>query len=39
MNAMAMDQAAADQLSLQFPEHLYLLRAQSPATIRQLVNF
>jgi hypothetical protein len=38
LNAMAMDQEAADILSLQFPEFLYLLRAQSPAVIRQLVN-
>jgi hypothetical protein len=38
LNAMALDQAAADILSTQFPELLYLLRAQSPAVIRQLVN-
>jgi hypothetical protein len=38
LNACALDQAAADVLSLQFPEHLFLLRAQSPAVIRQLVN-
>jgi hypothetical protein len=38
LNAMALDQSAADVLSLQFPEHLYLLRAQSPAVIRALVN-
>jgi hypothetical protein len=38
LNACAMDQPAADVLALQFPEHLHLLRAQSPAVIRQLVN-
>jgi hypothetical protein len=38
MNAMALDQPAADILSRSFPEFLYLLRAQSPAVIRQLVN-
>jgi hypothetical protein len=38
LNAMAMDQEAADVLSTQFPEHLHLLRAQSPAIIRSLVN-
>jgi hypothetical protein len=38
MEACAMDQQAADELSRQHPEHLYLLRAQSPAVIRQLVN-
>jgi hypothetical protein len=38
LNACALDQGAADILSLQFPELLYLLRAQPPAVIRQLVN-
>jgi hypothetical protein len=38
MNAMALDQPAADVLSTQFPEQLYLLRAQSPAVIRPLIN-
>jgi hypothetical protein len=38
MEAMALDQAAADELSRQHPERLFLLRAVSPATIRQLVN-
>jgi hypothetical protein len=38
MEAQALDQNAADELSRQHPEHLYLLRAQSPAVIRQLVN-
>jgi hypothetical protein len=38
LNAMAMDQASADELSRQHPFHLHLLRAQSPAVIRQLVN-
>jgi hypothetical protein len=36
--AMALDQQAADELARQHPEHLYLLRAQSPAVIRALVN-
>jgi hypothetical protein len=38
MNAMALDQPAADVLSTQFPEQLYLLRAQAPAIIRPLIN-
>jgi hypothetical protein len=38
LNAMALDQPAADILSRSFPEFLYLLRAQSPAVIRALVN-
>jgi hypothetical protein len=38
LNACALDQDAADVLSRSFPEFLFLLRAQSPAVIRQLVN-
>jgi hypothetical protein len=32
--AMALDQAAADELSRQHPDHLHLLRALPPAVIR-----
>jgi hypothetical protein len=34
MEAMALDQEAADELSRQHPEHLHLLKAVPPAVIR-----
>jgi hypothetical protein len=36
--ATALDQAAADELSRQHPEALYLLRALPPAVMRAVVN-
>jgi hypothetical protein len=36
--AMALDQPAADELSRQHPEALFLLRAVPPAVIRAVVN-
>jgi hypothetical protein len=38
MDAKALDQDAADHLSMAYPFHLHLLHAQSPAKIRQLIN-
>ena len=38
LEACACDQAAADVLSTQFPEQLFLLRATPPAIIRPLIN-
>jgi hypothetical protein len=38
LNACACDQDAADELSRQHPERLFMLRATPPAVIRQLVT-